>query len=84
MIDANLQIEERWRRDEKGGSDQSEYGLNEVVQFPNTARSVRIGIDTALLYTLALFYKFWGVFLGLFKSTWEHDEHFLEILEIPS
>ena len=41
----------------KGGDgvDQSEYGLNVVDQFPNTGRSVRIGMDTESFYTLTFF-----------------------------
>ena len=41
----------------KGGDgvDQSEYGLNVVDQFPNTGRSVRIGMDTKSFYTFTFF-----------------------------
>ena len=55
---ANLQIEERWRWNEGRGGDQSEYGLNVVDQFPNTGRSVRIGMDTKSFYTFTFFLRF--------------------------
>ena len=42
----------------EGGGDQSEYGLNVVDQFPNTGRSVRLGMDTKSFYTFTFFLRF--------------------------